>query len=71
MATKGDIKKAILRVAGDPVSGAIAALADEIADADAHDGRSHILRVEGGKPRGSETAVGAPSEADAFGIGDA
>jgi|TARA_R110000823_G_scaffold14013_4_gene46338 hypothetical protein len=33
MATKGDIKKAILRVAGDPVSGAIAALADEMADA--------------------------------------
>jgi hypothetical protein len=33
MASKEDIKKAILRVARNPVSGAIASLADEMADA--------------------------------------
>jgi hypothetical protein len=33
MATKDEIKKAILRVAGNPVSGGIASLADEMADA--------------------------------------
>jgi len=33
MATKEDIKKAILSVAGNPVSGGIASLADEMADA--------------------------------------
>jgi len=33
MATRQDIKKAILRVAGNPVSGGIASLADEMADA--------------------------------------
>ncbi len=33
MATKDEIKKALLRVAGDPVSGSIPALVDEMADA--------------------------------------
>ena len=33
MATKDEIKKAILGVAGNPVSGGIASLADEMADA--------------------------------------
>lgn len=33
MATKEEIKKAILAVAGDPISGAIADLADSMADA--------------------------------------
>lgn len=33
MATKAEIKAAILKVAGDPVSGAIADLADEFAEA--------------------------------------
>jgi hypothetical protein len=33
MANKDDIKKAILAVAGNPVSGTIAALADEMAEA--------------------------------------
>jgi hypothetical protein len=33
MASKADIREAILRVAGYPVSGSIASLADEMADA--------------------------------------
>ena len=33
MASKDDIKKAILKVAGNPVSGAIASLADDMAEA--------------------------------------
>jgi len=33
MATKDEIKKAILEVAGNPISGAIADLADSMADA--------------------------------------
>jgi hypothetical protein len=33
MASKADIKEAILRVAGFPVSGSIASLADEMAEA--------------------------------------
>ncbi len=33
MATKDEIKKAILETAGNPVSGAIASLADEMAEA--------------------------------------
>jgi len=33
MATKADIKAAILKVAGDPVSGVIVELADEFAEA--------------------------------------
>jgi hypothetical protein len=33
MASKDDIKKAILKVAGNPVSGAIASLVDDMAEA--------------------------------------
>tara|TARA_R110000796_G_scaffold153258_3_gene269768 strand:- start:265 stop:480 length:216 start_codon:yes stop_codon:yes gene_type:complete len=33
MASKDDIKKAILKVAGNPVSGTIASLADDMAEA--------------------------------------
>lgn len=47
MATKVEIKKAILEVAGNPVSGAIADLADSMADAVfAIDNPPSLLKVE-------------------------
>jgi len=63
MATKDEIKKAILRVAGNPVSGAIKSLADEFADAivalDAPaDGAPEVVSAKGSsEQRNKETRV--------------
>lgn len=59
MATKDQIKAAILEVAGNPVSGAIADLADSFADA--------VFEIDNPKPAASlsaekETRVTKPTE---------
>lgn len=55
MATKDQIKKAILKVAGNPTSGPIAGLADEMAEA--------IAKLdEPDSARGSQKRVTGPTE---------